>query len=140
MCNPLCGYHPSSHAITHEKLYFPWGATLRRDWYNRAGRCDFNHAKRMSRRSAPRARRRTKIMFYVYILQSIDFPDNFYTGYTADLKERLAQHNRGHIGHTEKYRPWKVKIYFAIEDENKAKDFEKYLKSQCGREFIKKHF
>jgi hypothetical protein len=24
-------------------------ASLRRDWYNRAGRCDFNHAKRMSR-------------------------------------------------------------------------------------------
>ena len=79
-------------------------------------------------------------MFYVYVLQSLSDPDKFYTGYTADLKERLAQHNRGHIGHTDKYRPWKVKIYFAIENEYKAKDFEKYLKSQCGREFIKKHF
>ena len=50
------------------------------------------------------------------------------------------QHNYDHIGHSDKYRPWKIKAYFAIVDETKAKDFEKYLKSQCGREFIKKHF
>jgi predicted GIY-YIG superfamily endonuclease len=79
-------------------------------------------------------------MFYVYILQSINFPDNFYIGYTKDLKRRLMQHNYDHIGHSDKYRPWKIKAYFAIVDETKAKDFEKYLKSQCGREFIKKHF
>ena len=79
-------------------------------------------------------------MFYVYILQSINFPDKFYIGYTDDLKRRIKQHNSEHFGHTNKYRPWKIKDYFAIDDEQKAKDFEKYLKSQCGREFIKKHF
>ena len=84
-------------------------------------------------------RRRAK-MFYVYILQSIDFPDKFYIGYTDDLKRRIKQHNYEHFGHTDKYRPWRIKDYFAIDDEQKAKDFEKYLKSQCGREFIKKHF
>jgi len=35
-------------------------ASLRRDWNNRAGRCDFNHAKRMSRRSTLSVRRRTE--------------------------------------------------------------------------------
>ncbi|MBR5904777.1 MAG: GIY-YIG nuclease family protein [Alphaproteobacteria bacterium] len=79
-------------------------------------------------------------MFYVYILQSISSPDNFYIGYTDDLKRRLKQHNYEHIGYTDKYRPWQIKAYFAILNEFKAKDFEKYLKSQCGREFIKKHF
>jgi predicted GIY-YIG superfamily endonuclease len=79
-------------------------------------------------------------MFYVYILQSIDFPDKFYIGYTKDLRRRLKQHNYEHFGHTDKYRPWRIKDYFAIDDEQKAKDFEKFLKSQCGREFIKKHF
>ena len=79
-------------------------------------------------------------MYYVYILQSIDFPDRFYIGYTNDLKRRLAQHNSEHAGHTDKYRPWRVKNYFALDDEQKAKDFEQYLKSQSGREFIKKHF
>jgi predicted GIY-YIG superfamily endonuclease len=81
-----------------------------------------------------------KIMFYVYIIQSINFPDKFYIGFTDDLKRRLKQHNNEHSGHTNKYRPWRIKDYFAIDDEQKAKDFEKYLKSQCGREFIKKHF
>ena len=79
-------------------------------------------------------------MYYVYILQSINFPDKFYIGYTNDLRRRLMQHNNEHAGHTDKYRPWKIKDYFALDDEQKAKDFEKYLKSQCGREFIKKHF
>ena len=79
-------------------------------------------------------------MYYVYVLQSVDFSDRFYIGYTDDLKKRLKQHNNEHFGHTDKYRPWKIKMYFVINSEFKAKDFEKYLKSQCGREFIKKHF
>lgn len=44
-------------------------------------------------------------MYYVYILQSVNFPDKFYIGYTNDLKRRLMQHNNEHAGHTEKYRP-----------------------------------
>ena len=79
-------------------------------------------------------------MYYVYILQSIDSPDKFYIGYTDDLKRRFKQHNNEHLGHTNKYRPWRIKDYFAIDDEFKAKKFEQFLKSQCGREFIKKHF
>ncbi len=79
-------------------------------------------------------------MFYVYILQSQNFPDKFYIGYTHDLKERLQTHNSDHNGYTARYQPWGVKAYFAINSEDKAKDFENYLKSQSGREFIKKHF
>ncbi len=71
-------------------------------------------------------------MYYVYILQSIDLSERFYIGYTNDLKRRLAQHNSEHLGHTEKYRPWRIKNYFAFDDEQKAKDFEQYLKSQSG--------
>lgn len=114
-------------------------ASLRRDWYNRAGRCAFI-TRNGSRRSEPMRTKTGKIMYYVYILQSITFPDKFYIGYTDDLKRRLAQHNNEHVGYTNKYRPWKIKNYFALDDKQKAKDFEKYLKSQCGREFIKKHF
>ena len=32
-------------------------------------------------------------MKYVYILQSIDCPDRFYTGMTDDLEGRLKRHN-----------------------------------------------
>ena len=79
-------------------------------------------------------------MFYVYILQSINFPDRFYIGYTDDLKRRIKQHNYEHAGHTDKYKPWCIKNYIAFDNEQKAKDFEKYLKTQSGREFIKRHF
>ncbi len=79
-------------------------------------------------------------MFYVYILESLTFPNHFYIGYTANLKERLNQHNSEHPGYTNKYKPWKIKTYFAFESKILARNFETYLKSQSGRTFIKKHF
>ena len=68
-------------------------------------------------------------MYYVYILQSINNPENFYIGYTDDLKRRLSEHNNGQSIHTNKYKPWKIKNYIAFNDEQKAKDFETYLKT-----------
>jgi len=38
--------------------------------------------------------------YYVYILQSINFPDRFYTGFTENLKSRLEKHNSGQCPHT----------------------------------------
>ena len=35
-------------------------------------------------------------MFYVYVLKSLK-DNNFYTGYTKDLKKRLQQHNNGDV-------------------------------------------
>ena len=79
-------------------------------------------------------------MFYVYILESIEASKHFYIGYTADLKARFSEHNAGKSRQTNKYRPWKIKCYNAFEDENKAKDFEMYLKTHAGRKFQKIHF
>ena len=79
-------------------------------------------------------------MFYVYVLRSLNFPDKFYTGYTANLKSRIKKHNNGEVSYTTKYKPWKMKIYIAFEDKEKATNFEKYLKTHSGRAFIKKHF
>ncbi|MEI7831986.1 MAG: GIY-YIG nuclease family protein [bacterium] len=39
-------------------------------------------------------------MRYVYILQSITKPDEFYTGSTGNFKERLKVHNAGCSPHT----------------------------------------
>jgi len=77
---------------------------------------------------------------YVYILQSINFPDNLYVGYTTDIKKRLAKHNEGGANYTSKYKPWKIKIAIAFDVKQKALAFEKYLKSHSGRAFSKKHF
>jgi putative endonuclease len=44
-------------------------------------------------------------MNYVYILQSISHPDQFYTGLCKDVNARLAAHNAGQSPHTAKFKP-----------------------------------
>lgn len=78
-------------------------------------------------------------MKYVYILQSEQGAEHFYTGITDDLDARLSRHNLGEVAHTSKYRPWRIKTYVAFTDEDRAFAFEKYLKSGSGRTFAKKH-
>ena len=77
-------------------------------------------------------------MTYVYILRSLEHPDRFYIGVTADLRSRLQKHNACEVAHTSKYAPWAIKTYVAFSDENQAFAFEKYLKSASGRAFAKK--
>ena len=75
--------------------------------------------------------------FYVYILQSEIDPRRFYTGLTDDLRKRIKIHNLGHVRHTSKWRPWRLKTYVAFSDRARAVEFERYLKSASGRAFIK---
>jgi putative endonuclease len=77
-------------------------------------------------------------MYFVYQLQSIDYPDQRYVGFTGGLKKRLAAHNSGGSFHTRKYAPWKLDGYHAFSDEKCAKGFEAYLKTGSGRAFAKK--
>jgi predicted GIY-YIG superfamily endonuclease len=77
-------------------------------------------------------------MWYAYILQSVEHPDQQYTGATSDLRQRLADHNAGKSPHTAKYRPWVVAFYAAFPEKQKALAFETYLKSHSGRAFAKK--
>jgi len=77
-------------------------------------------------------------MKYVYILNSINSPDRYYSGITDDLKARLSKHNAKEVAHTSKYAPWKLKTYVAFSDETQAFEFERYLKSASGRAFAKK--
>jgi len=79
-------------------------------------------------------------MKYVYILESISFPETFYVGSTDDLKKRFQEHNQKGGKYTDKFKPWKLKNYFAFESPEKTTAFEKYLKTSSGRSFCKKHF
>ena len=79
-------------------------------------------------------------MFYTYVLQSESLPSALYRGHTADLKQRVADHNAGRCPHTSKFRPWKVKFYAAFETVELAKGFEQYLKGGSGHAFGKRHF
>ncbi len=78
-------------------------------------------------------------MFYVYILQSINFPKEHYVGYSKDLKSRVKAHDWGDSKHTSKFKPWKLVCYLGLTDERSAKEFEYYLKTGSGRAFLKKH-
>jgi putative endonuclease len=77
-------------------------------------------------------------MHYVYMLKSINFSDQTYTGLTRDLNRRLQAHNAGESKHTAKYAPWRLITYLAFEEKRKAEEFEHYLKSGSGRAFARK--
>jgi len=79
-------------------------------------------------------------MYYVYRLQYRAHPEQKYTGFTTDFDNRFKAHNSGQVPHTSKYLPWELVNLFSFVDENKAKSFEKYLKSGSGRAFAKQHF
>ena len=79
-------------------------------------------------------------MKYVYILESINNPDRHYTGVADDEDIRLDKHNKLECTHSKKYAPWKIIVSIRFEDNEKAFEFEKYLKSGSGRAFAKRHF
>ena len=56
-----------------------------------------------------------------------------------DLDDRLKHHNAGAVPSTKPHRPWRIKTVTAFTDEARARDFERYLKTQSGRAFTKKH-
>jgi putative endonuclease len=77
-------------------------------------------------------------MKYVYLLESLEYPEQTYVGLTDDLRSRFAAHNAGYSPHTAKYRPWRLVTYVAFTDEKKAIAFERYLKTASGRAFARK--
>ena len=76
-------------------------------------------------------------MYYTYVLRS--FKDNqYYTGFTKDLKQRFEQHQKGRIDSTKDRRPLELIYYEACLDQNDATKREKYLKTYNGKMFLKK--
>ena len=77
-------------------------------------------------------------MKFVYLLQSLTFPNQRYIGMTEDVEARLQTHNAGGSPHTAKYRPWTIATYICFQDDRRAIEFERYLKSGSGHAFAKK--
>jgi putative endonuclease len=77
-------------------------------------------------------------MFYTYVIESLSYHDQRYIGHTADLRQRLADHNAGKCPHTSKFLPWKITVYIAFETIEQAQHFERYLKSGSGHVFAKR--
>ena len=79
-------------------------------------------------------------MFYVYLLKSISNPFKSYIGYTTNIDQRLQTHNSGGSPHTKQYIPWRLVTFIAFDNQDKALEFEKYLKVGSGKAFANKRF
>ena len=74
--------------------------------------------------------------FTVYILFSEKYQLH-YTGFTTNLAMRFLSHNEFGKGWTAKYRPWRIIFTKDFEIKKYAMEYEKWLKTGTGREFIK---
>jgi putative endonuclease len=75
-------------------------------------------------------------MYYVYILRS-EKDNNFYVGYSSDLRNRLLQHEKGLVSSTKNRRPLTLVYYEACINQQDATHREKYLKTSWGKRYIK---
>jgi putative endonuclease len=73
--------------------------------------------------------------FYIYILQS-EKDNQFYTGYTKNLKERLEKHNAGRVDSTRNRIPLKLVYFEGSLNQQDATHREKYLKTSWGKRYI----
>ncbi len=76
-------------------------------------------------------------MFYVYVLRSCVDGD-FYIGWTADLKRRMEEHNKGQSSSTRNRLPLELIYYEAYIDRRDAAGREKFLKGGAGKRYLKK--
>lgn len=75
-------------------------------------------------------------MYYCYILQLKN--NKYYIGSSSDLKNRIREHNYGHVKTTKNLSPVKLVYYSAFISKKNALDFEKYLKTPSGFSFRNK--
>lgn len=78
-------------------------------------------------------------MFYVYYLKSQSYSDKTYIGFTRNLRQRFSEHNVGKSIYTKDFKPRVIISYFAFDQEVKALRFERYLKGNAGRIFLKRY-
>jgi predicted GIY-YIG superfamily endonuclease len=76
-------------------------------------------------------------MYYTYIIRLSN--NDFYTGSTSELKQRILDHNEGKNISTKPFRPVKLVYYCAFPTKTQAITFEMYLKSGSGKAFRNKH-
>jgi len=77
-------------------------------------------------------------VYYIYVLQSQKKKDWLYKGSTADLRNRVKEHNTGKNFSTAPYTPLKLIYYEAYLLKKDAEAREKYLKTSMGKRVLKK--
>jgi putative endonuclease len=77
-------------------------------------------------------------MFIVYILYSRSLK-KFYTGFTADLEQRMLFHNGGLNTFTKKGIPWFVVAGFECQDKASAMLLEKQIKKNGAQRYLERN-
>jgi len=66
-------------------------------------------------------------MYYVYVIKS-KVNSEIYIGYSANLQQRMIEHNAGKSNYTNRYKPWSLVYYESYRSKNDAQEREKQLK------------
>ena len=74
-------------------------------------------------------------MFWIYIIYSQRL-DRYYVGYSLDLEQRVADHNRGKNTYTKKGIPWDLKHEEKFASKEEAMKRDRYIKAQKSRIYI----
>lgn len=75
--------------------------------------------------------------YYLYIIFS-ESHQRRYVGFTSDLRNRIAVHNRGNVRSTKSYVPWRLIYYEAHLSRTLARKAELFYKTGQGRRQLKK--
>ena len=63
-----------------------------------------------------------------------------YVGMSSDITRRLKEHNGCMVRSTKSYVPWSMFYSEFVGDRRDARIREKYLKSGCGKEYLKQKY
>ena len=74
--------------------------------------------------------------YYVYVLRSKK-DGKWYIGFTADLRKRFHEHNKGESIATKHRAPFELLYYEAYKNEKDARSREKQLKSGQGKAYLR---
>jgi putative endonuclease len=74
-------------------------------------------------------------MFVVYILYS-DITSRFYIGQTADLINRLEEHNAGETPSIKNGKPWRVVWSVQVSSRSEAVKLETKIKNRGAKRFL----
>ncbi len=75
-------------------------------------------------------------MYFVYALSSLE-RNYIYVGLTNNVDCRISRHNNGGNKTTKAYCPFKLIYSASFKTRLEARNQEKFLKSGCGKEFLK---
>jgi len=75
-------------------------------------------------------------MWYIYALKSLK-DGHLYIGISRNPEKRLLEHNSGMTKSTKSRKPFKIIYKEECQNRDNARKREKYLKTGCGREFLK---